>query len=316
MQKSTTTFANYLQYTNLTQTPYVMETENSNNKLKWLIGILAVLLVALTVFTVKLYNDSKETASNLELQKMDIEQDLEELIANYNVAISENQSKDKDLIAARERISILLDSVKDSQANVDLIRRYRTEVGKLKNERTVLFRKADSLQMLANRLTVERDSTTVVLGETIKVVDSISMQNLALEKVVAKGSALKVSGLKTEGVIVRNSGKIVNTDRASRADRIRTCFSLNANEIAEKGDRLLFVQVINPKKNVIGEKAVVNFEDKVLTYSATSNVFYENEALDVCVLINALEAELIPGNYSVNVFDGPRLVATSTLKLK
>lgn len=293
-----------------------METENNNNKLKWLIGILAVLLVALTVFTVKLYNDSKETTTNLELQKMDIEQDLEELIANYNVAISENQSKDKDLIAARERISMLLDSVKDSQANVDLIRRYRTEVGKLKNERTVLFRKADSLQMLANRLTVERDSTTVVLGETIKVVDSISMQNLALEKVVAKGSALKVSGLKTEGVIVRNSGKIVNTDRASRADRIRTCFSLNANEIAVKGDRLLFVQVINPKKNVIGEKAVVNFEDKVLTYSATSNVFYENEALDVCVLINALEADLIPGNYSVNVFDGPRLVASSTLKLK
>ncbi|NCT17135.1 MAG: hypothetical protein COZ75_12375 [Flavobacteriaceae bacterium CG_4_8_14_3_um_filter_34_10] len=293
-----------------------METENSNNKLKWLIGILAVLLVALTVFTVKLYNDSKENATNLELQKMDIEQDLEELIANYNIAISENQSKDKDLIAARERISLLLDSVKDSQANVDLIRRYRVEVGKLKNERTVLFRKADSLQMLANRLTVERDSTTVVLGETIKVVDSISLQNLALEKVVAKGSALKVSGLKTEGVIVRNSGKIVNTDRASRADRIRTCFSLNANEIAEKGDRLLFVQVINPKNNVIGEKAMVNFEDKVLTYSATSNVFYENEALDVCVLINALEADLIPGNYSINVFDGPRLVATSTLKLK
>jgi len=293
-----------------------METENSNNKLKWLIGILAVLLVALTVFTVKLYNDSKENATNLELQKMDIEQDLEELIANYNIAISENQSKDKDLIAARERISLLLDSVKDSQANVDLIRRYRVEVGKLKNERTVLFRKADSLQMLANRLTVERDSTTVVLGETIKVVDSISLQNLALEKVVAKGSALKVSGLKTEGVIVRNSGKIVNTDRASRADRIRTCFSLNANEIAEKGDRLLFVQVINPKNNVIGEKAMVNFEDKVLTYSATSNVFYENEALDVCVLINALEADIIPGNYSINVFDGPRLVATSTLKLK
>ncbi|PKP26069.1 MAG: hypothetical protein CVU03_05175 [Bacteroidetes bacterium HGW-Bacteroidetes-2] len=293
-----------------------MEAEKSNNKLKWLIGILAVLLVTLTIFTVKLYNDSKETASNLELQKMDIEQDLEELIANYNIAISENQSKDKDLIAARERITLLLDSVKDSQANVDLIRRYRTEVGKLKNERTVLFRKADSLQMLANRLTVQRDSTTVVLGQAIKVVDSISLQNLALEQVVAKGSALKVSGLKTEGVIVRNSGKIVNTDKASRADRIRTCFSLNANEIAEKGDRLLFVQVINPKNNVIGEKAIVNFDDKVLTYSATSNVFYENEALDVCVLINALEAELIPGNYSVNVFDGPRLVATSTLKLK
>jgi len=293
-----------------------MEAERSDNKLKWLIGILAVLLIALTVFTVKLYNDSQETTSNLEIQKMDIEQELEELIANYNVAISENQSKDQDLIAARERITILLDSVKDSQANLDLIRRYRTEVGKLKGERDVLFRRADSLQMLANRLTVQRDSTTVVLGETVKMVDSISMQNQALEMVVAKGSALKISGLKTEGVIVRNSGKIVNTDKSSRADRIRTCFTLNANEIAERGDRLLFVQVINPRNNIIGEKATVNFGDKVLTYSATSNVFYENEALDVCVLINAIEADLVAGNYTVNVFDGPRLVATSSLQLR
>ncbi len=293
-----------------------MELERSDNKLKWLIGILAVLLVALTVFTVKLYNDSQETTSNLEIQKMDIEQELEELIANYNVAISENQSKDQDLIAARERITILLDSVKVSQANLDLIRRYRTEVGKLKGERDVLFRRADSLQMLANRLTVQRDSTTVVLGETVKRVDSISMQNQALEMVVAKGSALKISGLKTEGVIVRNSGKIVNTDRSSRADRIRTCFTLNANEIAERGDRLLFVQVINPRNNIVGEKATVNFEDKVLTYSATSNVFYENEALDVCVLINAIEADLVAGNYTVNVFDGSRLVATSSLQLR
>ncbi len=293
-----------------------METERSNNKLKWLIGILAILLVALTVFTVKLYNDSQETTSNLEIQKMDIEQELEELIANYNVAISENQSKDQELIAARERITILLDSVKGSQANLDLIRRYRSEVGKLKGERDLLFRRADSLQMLANRLTVERDSTTVVLGETVKKVDSISMQNQALEMVVAKGSAIKISGLKTEGVIVRNSGKIVSTDRSNRADRIRSCFTLNANEIAERGDRLLFVQVINPRNNIIGEKATVNFDDKVLTYSATSNVFYENEALDVCVLINAIEADLVSGNYTVNVFDGPRLVATSSLQLR
>ncbi len=91
---------------------------------------------------------------------------------------------------------------------------------------------------------------------------------------------------------------------------------MNANEIAERGDRLLFVQVINPRNNIVGEKATVNFEDKVLTYSATSNVFYENEALDVCVLINAIEADLVAGNYTVNVFDGSLLVATNSLPLR
>ncbi len=293
-----------------------METENRNSKLKWLIGILAILLIALTVFTIKLYLDNQQNTTNLEIQKMDIEEELEELLVNYNIAIEENQTKDRELIEARDRIEQLLDSVKGAQANVDLIRRYRIEIGQLKSEKEALFKRADSLQSVAEILRTERDSTTVALDESVKKVDSISLQNQALAQVVAIGSALKVSRLKGEGVQVRNNGKIAETDRARRADKVRACFTLNANEIAESGDKLLFIQVINPENNVLGEKSVVNFEDKILTYSATSNVFYDKEELDVCVLVNAAESDLIPGTYYINVFDGPRLVANSTISLK
>ncbi len=293
-----------------------METENKNSKLRWLIGILAILLIALTVFTIKLYFDSQENATNLEIQKMDIEEELEELLVNYNLAIEENRSKDNELIEARDRIEQLLDSVKGAQANLDLIRRYRIEIGQLKTEKNALFKRADSLQNVAEILRTERDSTTVALDETVKKVDSISLQNEALAQVVAIGSALKVSRLKGEGVIVRNSGKIVETDRTRRADKVRACFTLNANEIAESGDKLLFIQVINPENNVLGEKSVVNFEDKILTYSATSNVFYDKEELDVCVLVNTTEEDLVPGTYYINVFDGPRLVANSSIDLR
>ncbi|MEX0996369.1 MAG: hypothetical protein WDZ45_04930 [Flavobacteriaceae bacterium] len=293
-----------------------MEAENRNSKLKWLIGILAILLIALTVFTIKLYLDNQENVTNLEIQKTDIEEELEELLVNYNIAIEENQSKDRELIEARDRIEQLLDSVKGAQANVDLIRRYRIEIGQLKSEKEALFKRADSLQSVAEILRTERDSTSVALDKSVKKVDSISLQNEALAQVVAIGSALKVSRLNAEGVLVRNSGKIVETDRARRADKLRTCFTLNANEIAESGDKLLFIQVINPENNVLGEKSVVNFEDKILTYSATSNVFYDKEELDVCVLVNALESDLIPGTYYINVFDGPRMVANSSIDLR
>src|SRR5690606_11319059 len=124
----------------------------------------------------------------------------------------------------------------------------------------MLFKRADSLQIVSERFRTERDSTIVVLDETVKRVDSISIQNEALAQVVAKGAALKLSGLKGDGVLVRNSGKIVETDRVRRADKIRTCFTINANEIAEKGDRILFIQVINPKNNVLGEKSIASFE--------------------------------------------------------
>lgn len=292
------------------------EQKNTDQKLKWMIGILALLLVALTIFTIMLYQESQQTTTNLEIQKMDIEKELEELLVNYNLALEESEIKDRKLIEARDRIERLLDSVKDSQANVDLIRRYRAEINKLRSEKDILFRRADSLQIVSEMFRTQRDSTIFALDETVKKVDSISLQNEALTQVVAKGAALKLSRLKGDGVLVRNNGRIVETDRARRADKVRTCFTINANEIAEKGDRILFIQVINPRNNVIGEKSTVSFEDKILTYSATSNVFYDNEELDVCVLVNASEADLVSGTYYIHVFDGPRMVSSSTLELR
>lgn len=292
------------------------EQKNTDKKLKWMIGILALLLVALTVFSIMLYQESQETTTNLEIQKMDIEQELEELLVNYNIALHESDIKDRQLIEARDRIERLLDSVKDAQANVDLIRRYRAEINQLRSEKDNLFRRVDSLQIASEIYRTQRDSTLVELDETIKKVDSISLQNEALAQVVAKGAALKLSRLKGDGVLIRNNGRIVETDRARRADKVRTCFTINANEIAEKGDRVLFIQVINPRNNVLGEKSTVSFDEKILTYSATSNVFYDNEELDVCVLVNAAEADLVSGTYYIHVFDGPRMVSSSTLELR
>ena len=293
-----------------------MNIENSNNKFKILIGILSLLLIALTIYTVTLYNENKVTLAGLEEQKADIEIELEELIANYDEIIQDNEIKDNDLIEARDRIEILLDSVKDTKANLALIRRYKIEIGKLKKERILLFKKADSLIAANMLLKFERDSTNIVLGNTIRVVDSVTEENIAMANTIKEGSVVNVVDLRGTGVIVRKSGKIVDTKRSSRADKVRACFTLSPNPIAKKGDRLLYIQVINPRNNLLGDKSVIEFDSGTLNYSTTINVFYENEELDVCILVDANEKDLVKGRYIINVFDGSTQVATSSLVLK
>ncbi|MRT16217.1 hypothetical protein F3C99_04525 [Vitellibacter sp. q18] len=295
-----------------------MSTENENNsgKFKILIGVLSVLLIALAVYTVTLFNDNKSTISNLESQKADIEQELEGLIANYDEVIKDNELKDKDLLAARERITILLDSVKDAKANVALIERYKAEVGRLKQERTMLFKRADSLIAANKRLAMERDSTNTELTNTRMVVDSVSQENMAMSETIKKGSIVKATDLRGEAVIIRSNGKVVDTKRASRADKIRACFTLAPNAIAQKGDRILYVQVISPKNKMMGDDTVKQFEEKNLNYSASTNVFYENDELDVCILVNASETDLVEGRYTINLYDGPNQIASTTMELK
>ena len=293
-----------------------MEPDNNSTKFKILIGVLTLLLIGLAVYTVSLYNDSENTVSGLEQQKIEIQNELESLITNYNEIIEDNELKDKDLLAARERIVMLLDSVKDSEANVALIGRYRAEIGRLKKERKQLFLKADSLIFENQRLEMQNDSTTGVLEKTYLVVDSVNQQNIDMAETIRKGSGLTATDLRGEAVIIRNSGKIVDTRRSSRADKVRACFTLAPNSIAEKGDKLLYVQVINPRNNLLGDNEQISFDEGDLTFSSSTKVYYENEELDVCILINAAEKDLIGGRYVINVFDGARIISTATMVLK
>lgn len=293
-----------------------MTAQNNNLTLKILIGVLAALLLILGGYTYKFYNDEKRNKAILTQEKDLIESELGELITKYDNAIALNEVMDDHLLKAKERIVGLLDSVKQNEANLALISRYRREVGKLKKERERLFKLADSLTAANTQLSVDLDSTRTELSQTIIFSDSLRMQNEQLAGIVERGSALTASNVKAEGVKVRNSGKIAPTSKASRSDKVRVCFTLSPNKLTEKGDKELFVQVINPQNTLIGDKISVNFEDAVLTYSGRNKVYYENDALDVCILVDAAEGEIVKGNYVVNLFSGPRMIESTQFELK
>ncbi len=293
-----------------------MTTQNNNLTLKILIGVLGALLLILGIFTYKFYNEEKQNKAILQQEKDLIESELGELITKYDNAIALNEVMDDHLLKAKERIVVLLDSVKDNDANLALISRYRREVGKLKKERERLFKLADSLTAANTQLTTDLDSTSVALNKRIILSDSLQTQNNKLADIVERGSALTAANIKAEGVRVRNSGKISTSSKASRSEKVRVCFTLSPNKLTEKGDKDLFVQIINPENNLIGDKISVNFDDAVLTYSGKQKVFYENNALDVCIMSNAAEGELVKGNYVVNLFSGPRMISNTQFELK
>ncbi|WP_103069253.1 hypothetical protein [Aquimarina sediminis] len=293
-----------------------MTTQNNNLTLKILIGVLGALLLILGIFTYKFYNEEKQNKAILQQEKDLIESELGELITKYDNAIALNEVMDDHLLKAKERIVVLLDSVKDNDANLALISRYRREVGKLKKERERLFKLADSLTVANTQLTTDLDSTSVALNQRIILSDSLQTQNSKLAEIVERGSALTAANIKAEGVRVRNSGKITTSSKASRSEKVRVCFTLSPNKLTEKGDKNLFVQVVNPENVLIGDKISVNFEGAALTYSGTNKVFYENEALDVCILVDAAQGELVKGNYIVNLFSGPRMISNTQFELR
>ena len=294
-----------------------MTTQSSNNnRAKILIGLLVVLLVSLAGYTYTLIQQNKETVLFLEADKAEVQKELEAIVVSYNEILQDNELKDNELIAARDRIVVLLDSVKNYKANLSIINRYKAQVRGLKNERTQLFKRADSLLIVTQRLAIEKDSTTAVLNKTIKVVDSVTTANTQLFNSLEKGALIGISNLDATAIIVRRGGKIKQTKRASRADKIRVCYTIAPNTLAQAGDRVLYVQVINPDNNIIGDKSNITFGQDLLTYSKSEIVFYENKALDVCAIVGTTGQDVLKGLYTINIFDAQRQIGSTTLMLK
>ncbi|MGW1454608.1 hypothetical protein ACWBC2_06405 [Salegentibacter agarivorans] len=294
-----------------------MMTEKKNNTaLKILTGVLAVALLALGIYTIKFYNEEKENKAILTKEKEVIEDELNDLIKKYDEAIDENQVMDQNLVDARNRIERLLDSVEDNEANLILISRYRREISNLKSEKDRLFRVVDSLNRQNQMMSQTLDSTNVILQERTRVSDSLQTTNQDLSNKVDRAAQLKVTNLRGEGVIVRNSGKLVENDRTRRIDQIRTCFTITANDLAGPGERNMYVQVYNPENELVGDEIVIEHEGGPMVYSAASKVYYENNELDVCLLANTNENRLLEGTYKVYVYADAILLGTASFNLR
>ncbi|WP_299680443.1 hypothetical protein [uncultured Dokdonia sp.] len=293
-----------------------MENEKNNNGIKIITGILAVLLVVAGAFAFKLYNQEKETKAELTKEKNLVIANLREMNDKYDVVIEENNLKDTELNDARDRIQTLIDNINEKEVTIASLGKYRAEVFKLRKERDFLFAQNDSLRGSNRLLAMRVDSTSYELEVQRGVGDSLSLENDKLAERVELGSAIAANKLKAVGVIERSSGKLVENARARRVDKVRACFTVPQNRLAEAGDRVLYVQVVDPSNNILGANKRVTFEEETITYSKISKFYYENTALDICENIAPIGDSFEAGVYKVNVYDQAALIAQTSFTLK
>jgi hypothetical protein len=294
-----------------------MENQKSNSNLKAVIAILAVLLIGSLVYIFKMTSDAKALQTELTTTKSDKEsvmKDLEELKARYDAAIAENTSMSDELIAEREKVVNLMSDLKKSKGDAASMKKYKSQYFSLENKMKALIAENETLKKDNATLTTQRDSTVTVLGEARKYNEVLVGQNEELSKTVEVAQKLTVSNLKTAAYKLRSSGKQIETEKARRADVLKISFNINENKVAKQGDKMYYVQVIDSKNNVLGEKKTESFGSNSLTYSFVTTVKYENKSVDVSQDLSGQNFE--KGTYFVNVFDKGELVSKSSFTLK
>lgn len=289
----------------------------SDNRIyKVLLAIAILLLIALGTYTYRTYHENEAVKTALNDEKTALETELDNIEKEYLLEIEKGTLLTSDLEAAKERITRLKDSVKRLEPNVAILNRLRKELIKIKDEREVLAARVYVLEQENTELERVKDSTLQALNEEILASTEKSSTIDALNDSMEKAAALIPTNFKPQGVIIRNSGKQIDNDRARRVDDIKVCFTLPQNALATTGVQSFYIQVINPDNNVIGLKKKEQFGEQELTYSKVVTFNYKGQELDICELVEANEDDIIKGDYRVNLYNGGIRISSGSLSLR
>lgn len=291
-----------------------MENPNNQSKLKAIIGVLAVSLLISLFFVYKKSSDItalEKNVATVSSEKENVLKDLEAMKAKYDSAIAENTSMSEELTAERAKVEKLIADLKASKGDVASLQKYKREYKAMEQKMQTLMQEVETLKAQNQVLTKDLDSTKVVLEDSKKYNEVLVGQN---EDLVQKGSKLIVTNLKTVSYKERSSGKLVETDKASRIDKLKISFTIAENSIAKSGDKTYYVQVIDSKNNVLGQKETVTFGETSLTYSFTTVVKFANKTVEVSEYLAG--KDFAKGTYFVNVFDKGELVSKNSFSLR
>ncbi|MCL9805367.1 hypothetical protein NAT51_07530 [Flavobacterium amniphilum] len=286
----------------------------SNSGLKAIIAILALLLLGSLAYMYKLSTDNTNTVALLESEKTEVLKNLQTSKQSLDEAIASNTTLSEELIVERDKVQQLMAEVEKSKGDAGALAKYKAEAARLNNRIAALMRDVDVLKKENSKLTTKIDSTNVVLTDSRRANDTLVSRNDYLTKTVEKGAKLSVLNLQTTAVKQKSSGKQIATDKASKADVLKVSFMIAENQIAKSGDKTYYVQIIDSKNNVLGDKKTETFGDKALTYSFVSTVKYENKTVKVEKDIPV--SDITEGNYFVYIFDKTELVSKSSFILK
>lgn len=290
------------------------------------LAVLSILLaVGGAVILRQLFSIRYETEmANREVQKLTIEKEslmvqLDELDAKY-VELSEKYQELEGLFAAeRRRVNQLRAQLRGEPSGatgeIPNIAQYRQRIQELEEQLESYQLRLESIEEERDVLAGENAQIRTSLAQTTAQNQQLESKNKELEEQVEKASALTISGLDATALRERRRGD-EPTDRARRTDKLRICFNVNENLVAQRGNRDFFIRLINPNNMVLSTAPdnTLVFEGETIQYSLKRTVNYQNNPMEVCAIWNQDE-RFEKGYYNVVVFHDEREVGYKLFQL-
>jgi cell division protein FtsB len=284
---------------------------------------IAVLVIIIAVLSYLLMNQKKEVVTviqNTGLEKQALQSELDSLLAEH------------------ERVKSAYGTLNDSLIEKDsLIRASAREINKLLGvnaELSIVRKKMLELQMITRGYERQIDSLYTINrelrqeNEKIRTNYNLEQQKTAdltkdkevLNQKISGAAVLKAYKISATPLKSRGVDKEKVTDKASRTDKIKVCFTVSENKLVSSGYQRFFIRIARPDNTILtrGPAYTFQFLGQTLQFSAMETLNYEGEAADICSYYEhpSTGSDLPKGRYIVSIFTEDREIGQVNFDLR
>ena len=252
---------------------------------------------------------SEKESLAAELQRMKVE--YEKVNQENSTLQTQLTAKDEEIKSKMAEIQKLINSGDAAQ-----LRKAREELASLRLMNENYIAQLDSLKIVNDELNAQNtDLNSSLMSERGKI-QNLTQENTLLANKVAIGSVLKTINLKASGVKYKSSGKESETNKASAVSKIRVCFTILENLIAEKGNKDAYIRVLSPDGAVMSTSSeTFLFNNQATLYTTRESFDYDNKQTDLC-LYWTKGSQYTKGKYLIEVYVDGSMIGSSDLLLK
>lgn len=306
----------------------------------FIIALIILLAVAGYLFYDRTQLNAKLTS--LEQEMIQAERVQTELQIEYEEAIASlddmrNNNKElealidqqkEELKSQKNRINNLIwkeNKLKEAQEEIrhikEMAEQYIADINNLKAQN-------EALASANVQLTEERDMLSTEVIKVKETAEELMSQNEELETVkeelskkVDLASVIKAGSVEVTGYKQKSNGEFASRNAARNIDKLEVCFITERNLVAEKGEEVFYVRIIDPIGETLaiesmGSGVFVNEGTGQATRFTTSGTMqYDNSAMRGCV-------GWLPGtgfqkgNYKIEIYNKGYLSASHDFTLK
>ncbi len=263
---------------------------NKNNSYKLTILALSIFLLIVFFKSYKDTKSSKELQDNLKQESLLTQNQLSEIIEKYDSVTMLYNNYDESFAALNSKIN----AVKRSKAPINFknLSELNKQIEIIKDSISILQDKLKEIEKIKSLVKPEEKKTKIVQNN------------------VFSSSKFEITNLQVKGVkfLTENA----TASKVKTIEQIRVCFTIDKNEAISEGEKELFVQVINPKNDIVSvEGLVYEKNNTILKYSKLAKFNYKQQVTDVCSYVDLVKNKTFKGRYIVNLYSGTTKISST-----